>query len=286
MMKRTIAVLSLTGLLLTAGFGQATPPAAPPAAPWKHDLVAGLTLTQVSYTDWTQGGENAMAYTATADGKSEFNDTTYNWSNIYKLGFGETRLGDQGLRKTDDRIDIGSVLTYKLGSLINPYFAVGLKTQFAPGFTYDGTGNSAEVSKFFDPGYLTQTAGVGYQPMTEIKTRLGVGLREILTSQFTQYSDDPTTSDTEKVNVSGGFESVTNIEWHLDDNLLFTTQLEFFAPVRTLREVVVRDNTTLVAKITKYVTANLNLQLINEKRVTPRTQVKQSIALGLSYSIF
>lgn len=286
-MKRTFATVVLLAFIVTAGSAQTevkAPPQPPP--PWKHALVAGLTLTQVAFTDWTQGGENAMAYTATADGISEFNDTISNWSNSYKFAFGETRLGDQGMRKTEDRIDISSVYTYKLGSLINPYVAAGLKTQFAPGFIYDGSGNAAKVSKFFDPGYLTQTAGVGYQPMAEVKTRLGFGLREILTSEFTQYSDDPTTSDTEKVSVNGGFESVTNIEWRLDDNLLFTTQLEFFAPVKTLREVVVRDNTSLIAKVSKYVTANVNVQLINEKRVTPRTQIKQSLALGLSYTIF
>ena len=284
-----ILTLFVTILALFTGTVQGqteTPTSAPPPGPWKHGMVAALTLTQVSFTDWTQGGENAMAYTTTADGKSEYDMPDINWTSSYNFGFGQTRLGDQGIRKTEDRIDLGSVLTYKLGSMINPYIAFNLKTQFAKGFLFDAAGNSTEVSRFFDPGFLTQTAGVGYQPVKEVKTRLGLGVREILTSQFTQYSDDPTTTEIEKVSVNGGFESVTNVEWQLHDNILFTTQLEFFAPVKTLREIVVRDNTTLVAKITKYVTANFNIQLINEKRVTPRTQVKQSIALGLSYTLF
>lgn len=253
---------------------------------WKHGLIAGLTLTQVSFTDWAQGGENALSYTISADGQSDLDAATWNWSNKYQFAFGQTRLGAQELRKTDDKIDISSVLTWKVGSVVNPYFGTTLKTQFAKGFIYDATGNKTEVSKFFDPGYLTQSTGAGYNPIKEVKTRLGVALREIITSQFNQYADDHTTTDIEKISVDGGFESVTNLAWQLEDNILVASQLELFAPFTTLNEVVVRNNTSLTAKVGKYVTAILSVQLINEKKVTPRTQVKETMALGLSYTLF
>ena len=37
---------------------------------WKHSLVSALTFTQVSYSNWTQGGQNSLAYTVSADGKT------------------------------------------------------------------------------------------------------------------------------------------------------------------------------------------------------------------------
>jgi len=269
----------------------ALPQEAPPAAPkpeygWKHGLVAGLTLTQVAFTDWAQGGENALAYTLSVDGKSIDEEVNSNWTNTYKFAFGQTRLGSQGLRKTDDVIDLSTVFTYKLGTLINPYAAATMKTQFAKGFFYPKLDSSYEVSTFFDPAYLTQSAGVGYQPLKEIKTRLGVALREVVTNRFNQYTDDPATNKVEKSTVDGGMESVTNVEWQLEDNILFTTQLELFAPFKTFDEVVVRDNSSITAKVSKYITAILNVQLINEKRISPRTQIKETIALGLSYTIF
>ncbi len=261
-----------------------TPPK--PEYGWKHGLVAGLTLTQVAFTDWAQGGENALAYTLSADGKSIDDEETSNWTNTYKFAFGQTRLGSQGLRKTDDVIDLSTVFTYKLGTFINPYAAANLKTQIAKGFFYPEPDSSYQVSTFFDPAFIIQSAGVGYQPLKEIKTRLGVGLREVLTNKFNQYTDDPATNKVEKSAVDGGMESVTNVEWQLEDNILFTTQLELFAPFKTFDEVVVRDNTSITAKVSKYITAILNVQLINEKRVSPRTQIKETIALGLSYTIF
>ncbi len=254
---------------------------------WKHGLVAGLTLTQVGFTDWAQGGENALAYTIFADGKSIDDEENSNWTNTYKFAFGQTRLSNQGLRKADDIIDLSTVFTYKLGTIINPYAAATMKTQFAKGYMYPKSDSAVQVSAFFDPGYLTQSAGVGYQPMKEIKTRLGFALREIITNKFNQYSDNPDTKDEiEKVSVDGGMESVTDVEWQLDDNILFTLKLEMFAPFKRFDEIVVRNNASLTAKVNNYITAMFNVQLINEKRVTPRTQIKETIALGLSYTLF
>ncbi len=203
------------------------------------------------------------------------------WTTLYKFAFGQTRLGAEGLRKADDMIDLGSVLTYKFDSYVNPYVSATLKSQFAVGYNYNSLGIGTPVSQFFDPAYLTQTAGAGFQPIHEIKTRLGIGLREIITNQFRQY-----TTNNEWASVDGGLESVTEVNWQIEDNILFTTQLSLFEPFKTMGVVVVRDNSSVTAKVSKYVTTILNVQLINEKHVDPRTQVKETLALGLSYTIF
>jgi hypothetical protein len=245
-----------------------------------------LTLTQVSYTDWVQGGDNSLAYTATADGKSVDDEAMTTWTNTYKLSFGQARLGNHGLRKTDDFIDLSSVLVYKLGIVTNPYFAATLKTQFAKGFIYDDMDNATAVSQFFDPAFLTQSAGLEYQPVKEVKTRFGLALREVITNMFTQYANEPGAKDTQKIAVDGGMESVTNVNWNLQDNIALAYELDLFDAFKHLDEVVVRSNLTLTGKLSKYLTTIFNLQLINERRISPKTQVKESIALGLSYTVF
>jgi hypothetical protein len=285
-------ILSIIGLAFFGGTSiaqQQSAPAAPPPPPvygWKNSLVTGLTLTQVAFTDWAQGGENALAYSITADGKSEDDELSSNWTTLYKVAFGQARIGAQGLRKTDDIIDLSTVFTYKLGTYINPYLSANLKTQFANGYTYDGLGNKTEVSKFFDPAYLMQTAGIGYQPVKEVKTRLGIGLREIVTQDFNQYASNPVTHDTVKTRIDGGAESVTEVNWPIDTNLLLTSQLELFSPFKTMDEIVVRGGITITAKVNNYITTVVSAQFINEKRVSPKTQLKEAISLGLSYTLF
>jgi hypothetical protein len=283
-MKRVLFLLTVFYTLSTSVSAQDTTKA--PDYGWKHTVVSGLNLTQVAFTDWAQGGENALAWTVSLDGKSVNDQEMSNWSNSYKFAFGQARLSSQGLRKTDDKIDIETIFTYKLGVHINPYAAATLNSQFARGFKYDNAGTKAPVSKFFDPGYLIQSVGVIYQPVAEVKTRLGAALRETFADEFALiYSDDPTTSSIEKTRVEGGLESVTEIEWKLYDNILFTSKLELFAPFKTLDEIIVRNDNTLSASVNKYIRVNLDVQLINDKRITPRTQVKEALAIGISYQL-
>jgi hypothetical protein len=252
---------------------------------WTHNLVAGVNLTQVSFKDWVQGGENALAYTVWLNGSSVQDLEMTNWANTYKLAFGQTRLGTQGLKKTNDEIYFESLLIYKLWTQINPYLSATLRTQFASGFTYDDKGNETEVSKFFDPGYLTQSAGAAYKPLPELTTRIGAALREVVASSFPQYADDPATPEIEKTKVEGGIESVTDLEWKFAENMLLTSRLELFAPFKALDEIITRNDNTISAKVNKYVTVSFNVQLINDITVTRRTQIKQVLALGVSYTL-
>ncbi len=101
-----------------------------------------------------------------------------------------------------------------------------LRTQFAKGYIYPSPDTSVQVSAFFDPAYLTQSAGVGYQPIKEINTRLGVGLREVVTNNFSKYyTDDPKTVKIEKSAIYGGMESITEVEWSFEENILLTSKL-------------------------------------------------------------
>ncbi len=280
-MKRIFFIL-LT--LCSFGFAQSDSTTQP--SEWKHSLVAGLLLTQMSYTDWAQGGENALAYTLTIDGKSVRDVENTNWSNTYKIAYGQTRLGSKGFRKTDDKLEFESVLTYKLGTYVNPYASATFKSQFADGFKYDDVaGTSVKTSAGFDPMYLTQAVGVGYQPIAQVKTRLGAALREVF-SGAQGYADDASTTPTiETSKVEGGLESVTDAEWKFEENVLFTTKLEMFSPFNKIDRVIVRSNNTIVAKVSQYISVNLNVQLINDANITARTQVKQSLAMGLTYTL-
>lgn len=243
---------------------------------WKHNVVAGLTATQMSFTDWAGGGENALAYTAVIDGKSVQDLETINWSNSYKLAYGQTRLGSKPLRKTDDKLEFESVLSYKVGTLVNPYASLTFKTQFDVGYKYDDATNTKTVlSRFWAPAYLTQSIGVGYAPRPEIKTRLGAALREVRTKSG--YIE---TNRTE-----GGIESVTDVQISVEQNLLFTSKLELFAPFNNIDVVVVRSDNTLAAKVSTVVSVTLNVQLINDANVSARTQIKETIALGITYTL-
>jgi hypothetical protein len=252
---------------------------------WKHTGSAGVNLTQISFKDWVAGGDNALSYSLILAGASTLIGDVATWSNSYKFAFGQTRLAAQSLRKTDDEIYFESLLIYKLGTTVNPYGSLTFRSQFAPGYTYDAQTETA-VSRFFDPAYITQSAGVAYQPCPQVTTRIGAALREIVTSQFPQYSDNAATVEIEKFRIQGGAESVTEAKFNIDDNVELVARLELFAPFNAFDKVIVRNDYAIVARVSKYVNTNLTVNLINDVNVSPRTQIKQALALGVTFNLF
>ncbi len=252
---------------------------------WKHSLVAGANLSQVALSNWEQGGEDAFSWTLLVDGKSEDDEEHFNWSNTYAMAFGQARLGEQSFRKTDDKIDLSSVFTYKVWETVNPYGAATMQTQFATGYTYDDTGRATAVSKFADPLYLTQTAGFSYKPIPEFTTRLGAGLREIITSEYNKYADDPETDAIETTAVEGGMESVSTLDWPIAEDLKLTSKLNIFAPFETMDRMVVQSTTTFSLKAADIVTALVGVEVLNDPRVSPKTQLKETLSIGLSFTL-
>ncbi len=284
---RILILVSLGLQLISSAIAQDSAPqdsAKSPPPPWKHSLVGVATITQVSFKDWAQAGENALSWTLSTDGKTVRTGSLSRWTTSYKLAFGQTRLGTQGLRKTDDRIDIESILNINPQGFVKPYVALTLKSQFALGFRYGKDGSRTAVSKFFDPAYLTQSAGVSVEPIPEVKLRAGTGLRETVTSQFNQYSDNPSTPEVERVRIEGGVEAVSDIRWPFMENMLFSLKLELFSPFREMSKVVVRNDNAVTAKVNKYITVNVSLQLVHEPNVSVLIQMKQTIAIGVSYT--
>ncbi len=252
---------------------------------WNPEAVTSLSLTQVSFKDWAQGGESALSYGLSFLGRMTHVAEVTDWSNTTKLTYGQTKAGDREFRKTDDEIYFESLLIYHLGTKVNPFGSFTLRTQFAPGYEFSGDTLRTQVSNFFDPGYLTQSVGVAFQPSPILTTRLGGALREVVTSQFNKQADDPDTPEIEKVKISGGLESVTSLTWEFAENMVLSSRLELFAPFSEFTRVIVRNDNIVAAKVNKVISVNFNIQFVNDVNVSRRTQIKETLALGISYTI-
>lgn len=284
-MNRKPGLLLMMLVIFVAGlaFGQ-DQPAETPKYGWKKSMVGGLNLTQTSFDNWKQGGENSYAWQVNLNFNFTNDQAKTNWANSGKLTYGSTKTGDQQMRKSVDEIKLESVFTYKLGVLINPFVAVVGETQFAPGYNY-GTTPKTQVSAFMDPGYIRESAGIGIKPNETIKTRLGVSLKQTVTSDFPQpYADDPKTAKIEKFKNEVGAESVTDLNWKLAQNTLLTSKLELFSTLKALNTTDVNWDNILTTKISKYFNVNFNFRLFYDRDISKMRQIKQAFALGIVYT--
>ncbi len=258
---------------------------------WHNSLVAGLNLTQVSLHNWTQGGENTVAWTFLTNGKFLYKQPNWKWNNSLKITYGKTKLGDSDFEKSEDELFWESLYSRNIGWKIDPYVANQLRTQFDDGYTVTEDADTGEEirtlsSGTFDPLYLIQSAGFTYSVGESFFTRAGIAFKETFSSAEYGYADDPDTeNEVEDFRFQTGIESATGVKFTVMENIMYTSQLNLFSAFDQLDVWDVRWDNTLTAKVNDYVNVSLNVLLVHEIAQTRRTQVKQALALGLRYSI-
>lgn len=253
---------------------------------WKVNAVVGAGLSQAAFSNWAQGGENSFAYTLSGLVNGTLHGERSRWSNTLSLRYGQAQIGDDDAKKTDDEIYFESIFVYRIWSPFHPYAAATLRTQFAPGYDYPDNAPRVRVSKFFDPAYLTQSVGIIYEPSAVFTSRLGVAMREVITSEFPQYADDAETlTEIEKTRFDVGMEWVSTLNYEFLPNMVYLSRLELFAPFNAFDRVVARWDNVISGKINTWFSVNLGVQVLNDVNVTPRTQLKQTLTIGLSYQL-
>ncbi len=251
---------------------------------WTPRAIAGLNVSQLALSNWTQGGDNSITWTVTGDFGYNYRSMSWNFFNSLKVAYGRTKLGTQNFRTNDNDLYMENVLSYKIGWAVDPFFGNTVRTTIAPGYNYNNN-QATEIANFFDPGYVTQSLGFTFDKLYSFKTRLGVAVQETFTNRFRQYTDDITTSKVEAFKFETGFQSVTTGKVQLAQNLLFNSNLTLFTRFKSLDVWDVRWDNSLVAKVNNWLNVNLNFLFIYQKDQSLTAQMKQALQLGVVYTI-
>ncbi|UCE20205.1 MAG: DUF3078 domain-containing protein [Gemmatimonadota bacterium] len=252
-----------------------------------YQVIAGLNVTQNTYDNWAAGGEDALAYTLTLNSKIEKNRPKYIWTVTGDFAFGQTKQGDDPVKNALDKISVEGLYTYKLGAYVNPYVGLGFDTQFTKGYDYSQDPKVSR-SNFLDPIYIMGGAGAGFFLKPNLKTRLGLAFKETRADKFANfYTDDPETpAEVEKSRFETGLESVTDFNAKLGENLLYETKLGLFSAFEHLDVVDIKWDNKWTAQVAKYVSVNLNILIYYDEDIVKKTQIKETLAIGLTYTLF
>jgi len=254
------------------------------AGDWKKSVVGGINMTQVGFDNWTAGGESSFAWQLNMNYSFVKDTEKTTWSNTGKIAYGATQTGDIEMRKSADEIKHESVVTYKLGTKINPFVAVTGESQMVAGYDYS-SGTADQISALLDPGYFRESFGAGMILSEGISTRMGVALKQTVTTDYPKpYADDIETATIETLRSEFGAESVTDIALTINDDTKFNSKLELFSGFDGVEAIDVKFDNTLMVKISEYMNMNVNVLLIYDKNISAKRQIKQSMALGLNYT--
>jgi hypothetical protein len=253
---------------------------------WFQSGVAGLNVSQIALSNWSQGGDNSLTWTITGDFGLKYVNENFNFDNTLKVAYGRTKSGGQEFRTNDNDFYLVNLVSKNIDDWeIKPYFSNSIRTSITQGYDYSTTPKT-EIAAFFDPGYINQSVGFIYDKHKYLTTRLGLGAQEVFTNVNTKYTDDPTTTKVETFKFDLGFESVTTSEVTLAQNLVLKSNLRLFSRFKELSVWDVRWDNALIARINDFMNVNLSFLFVYQKDQSKQGQIKQTLQLGIVYTLF
>lgn len=254
---------------------------------WNMSGVVGLNLSQTAFSNWAQGGTNALAFAVYTNLGAVYLDAPWKWKNRLNAIFGRTKLEDVGYRTTENDIYFESVGSRDIGWAVDPYIAVTFRSALTKGYDYK-VDPAVQIVDFFDPGYLTEAIGFTYDKNKIITTRLGIAFQQTFANKFAAfYTDDPETpNEIEDFKFETGIESVTEVKYEFLPNMTYYSFLRLFTRFDALDVWDVRWDNIVTAKVNDYINVNLAVTVLHEISQTRKTQLRQALQLGFSYSLF
>jgi hypothetical protein len=264
---------------------------------WSFGGVGSINFSQVSLQNWAAGGENSFSLNNFLNLHANYKKDKISWENTFDLGYGIIKQGGRDVRKTDDKLDLSSQFGYQASSKWEYSGAFNFKTQFADGYNYnDETDTKRLISDFMAPAYALLSFGMNYKPGKSFNVLISpiTGKSTIVLNDSLSNAGAFGVEPGEKIrNEFGGFVKIKFTQ-DIMENVNMNTKLELFSNyLKEPENVDINWEMTIAMKINKFLSANVNAQLIYDDDILyvdddgqehgPRLQFKEVFGVGLSY---
>lgn len=264
---------------------------------WKSKGKVTFLFNQANFNNWIAGGENSFSGNLGIDYKIDYKKDKFSWENRILASYGVLQTQNSSFeKKTDDQIEINSILAQKTKSNWYYSFLANFRTQFTKGFVYTKDINGAETrvenTNFMSPGYLLLGPGMYWKKTENFKVNLAP-----LTAKFT-FVDSFYTSLPGYVNNSYfgvetnksmlfqlGFNASAYYKFNIMENVTAENLLNLYSNyLDKPQNIDINYTLNIVMKINKVLSANLNFQAIYDDDAFAGFQTKEVFGVGLNYN--
>jgi len=277
---------------------------------WKVSGDISLMFSQSSFTNWAPGGENNITLNGFFNYYAGYIKGNKKWETMLGLAYGQSKTGEQGYRKNEDKIDLLS--TYGIKASEKWYYSLNFnfKTQFAEGFDYHDdvdTLGPEKISNFLAPAYISIGPGMEYRPKEYMSFYLSPATARWIIVNDQDLADlgsfgvEPAYIDEHGNFIKGEtsrFEFGAYFRFifvkDIVKNVNLNTKLELFSNyIENPQNIDVNWDTRINLKVNDWLSAMFAVVLVydddtpitdKDGNAGPRTQIKQLLSVGLSYN--
>ncbi len=265
---------------------------------WKKGGMASLSFSQTSLSSWSGGGDNAISTNAQLNLFANYTKAKNAWDNTLNLEYGLLKQGDEGTRKSIDKIDFVTKYGHQASKRWYYSALLDFKTQFAKGYNYGKNEGDPDqkVSNFMAPAYLLLSLGMDYKPNEIFSAYLSP------VTGKTTFVNDEDLSDAgafgvdpgDKIRYEFGALAKLTLKKTVAKNVDLKSTLDLFtAYSESFGNIDVNWDLKIDMKVNKFLTASINTTLVYDDDVQyvdkegvnrgVKVQFKEVLGIGLSY---
>jgi len=282
-MKKLILLISLVAQFHNLYAQEPTEENAETTA-WTRSGTFTFLLNQSAFENWAAGGVSSVSGTVGVNYDINYLKGDWSWDNKIIASFGITKIKEEDVKKTDDRLEWNSVI----GKKAKGYWFYSAFLNFKTQFTDDLDSDTEGPTKFLSPGYLQIGPGMLWKKSENLKVNIAPA-----TSKLIVVDKNLTLPDAAYFGVEEGkstrFEFGASVgayyKFDLMKNISMENTLNLYSNYLEDPQNVDLDYTmNLVMNINKYISTTLAYQTIYDDNAFEGLQTRQVFGLGVNYN--
>jgi hypothetical protein len=238
---------------------------------------------QATFNNWLAGGQSNVSGNIGVNYDFNYKSDTWNWDNKIIAGYGLTKIKDQDMQKSDDRLILNSLAGRKASGEWFYSLFFNFQTQFDSGIDLD---SGIKTSHFFSPAYFQFGPGMLWKKSDNLKVNIAPATSKLIVvhPHFTELGPSFGVEQGDSSRFEFGAAINAYYKFTIMENVSVENILNLYSNYLEDPQNVDIDYTlNVVMKINKYLTTNFAFQTIYDDNAFRGFQTRQVIGLGVNY---
>lgn len=254
-----------------------------PKEGWTKKGNISLLLNQSAFNNWAAGGIDNVAGNLGLNYDFNYIKGDITWDNKIIAAYGITKIDGGTQQKTDDRLELNSLVGKKASGFWYYSLFVNFKTQMDSGFD---KATNVKTTHFMSPAYLQVGPGMLWKKSDNLKVNIAPATSRLIMvhDHFTVAGPSFGVEQGETSRFELGASVAAYYKLNIMENVSMENTLNLYSNYLEKPENVDLDYTmNLVMKINKYLSANLAFQTIYDDNAYQGFQTREVFGLGVNY---
>jgi hypothetical protein len=250
---------------------------------WVKKGTFTFLANQATFNNWLAGGQSNVSGNIGVNYDFNYKSDIWNWDNKIIAGYGLTKIKDQDMQKSDDRLILNSLAGRKAGGYWYYSAFFNFQTQFDSGIDLD---SGIKTSHFFSPAYFQFGPGMMWKKSDNLKVNIAPATSKLIVvhPHFTEFGPSFGVEQGDTTRYEFGAAINAYYKFTIMENVSVENILNLYSNYLEDPQNVDIDYTlNVVMKINKYLTTNFAFQTIYDDNAFRGFQTRQVIGLGLTY---